>query len=148
MKNFIKKFKYILGIIILVLFALIVNNNINENKKNEVVYDYFSTQINDINKLKNDEIIGYVYFARDTCPVCLEFNKNLEIEFKKNEDLVVFKFDTDYWRENEEFKNVLNKYNVSEVPMLIKINEDKSYKILKVEKVENIQIELNKFLYN
>jgi len=146
-----RNIKYILIIVAIFLGGLIINNYIEKNNENklsdEIVYDYFSTQIKDINDLKNDKIIGNVYFARDTCPVCLEFNKYLDVEFKKNKDLVLFKFDTDYWRKDKEFRTILDKYSVTEVPMIIRINKDKSYDILKINNQEKIQMELNKFLY-
>lgn len=159
--------KYILITVlpIIVFLSIIINKNtivdgnINDYQENlnivnediqadEVVYDYFTTKIEDINKLINDEIVGYVYFARDTCPICLKFNENLEKEFKQNENLLIYKFDTDYWREDKDFRNILDKYAISEVPMLIKINEDKSYQIFEVNDVEKLQSELNNFLYN
>lgn len=93
----------------------------------ETIYDDFTTPINDINKLVNDEITGIVYFGRETCPFCLELNALLKQEFEKNEDLVIYKFDTDQWRESDNFQNILNKYNIKDVPAIIKINKDNTF---------------------
>lgn len=122
---------------------------VNEQNTEEV-YDEFTTEIEDINKLINLEIIGYIYIGRDNCPVCLYFNRFLKKEFEINENLLVYKFDTNYWRENESFQEVLDKYGVTNIPTLIKVNEDKSYKKFEVndESDEEVQLKLNEFLYN
>lgn len=120
-----------------------------DNYANEVVEDYFTTKIDDINKLLNDDVIGYIYFGRDTCPNCLNFNRFLEREYNKNEELLIFKFDTDFWRENEFFRDVLNKYGVSGVPTLMKVNRDNSYLVFNPigENEDDIQTNLHNFLY-
>lgn len=162
--------KYILGVLLFIsIVSLIVIKNDNifvDNMKNyhqkpytvkndiqtdEIVYDNFTVKIDDINKLINDDIVGCVYFGRDTCPECLEFNKYLQNQFNQNINLLVYKFDTDKWRSNENFKNILNKYNITKIPMLIKINNDKSYQIYEVDKVDNekkAESDLNNFLNN
>ncbi|MBU3106112.1 thioredoxin family protein [Clostridium gasigenes] len=155
----IGKYSLIILLSISVVLSIIIYNTTNHHQDkqnmvnediqtNEINYDYFTTKIDDINKLINNEIVGYVYFGRDTCPLCLEFNKNLEKEFNQNKNLSIYKFDTDYWREDKDFKNILNKYSISEIPMLIKIDKDQSYKIFIVTNVEETQSELNNFLYD
>lgn len=148
----------LLIVLIITFITLIgISKNINKDKKyntnkevqtDKEIYDYFTIKIDDINKLINDEISGYVYFGRDTCPICLYLNKFLEKEYINNNDLLIYKFDTDYWRENKSFKDILNKYNISTIPTLIRINKDQSYEILEFhnENEEQIQLELNNFL--
>lgn len=151
-------------IIGLLSLSLINNNNISidNNTKHfqeqktiiqdvqidKIVYDNFTTKIDDINKLINDEIVGYIYFGRDTCPACQQFNKFLQKEFNQDKNLLVYKFDTANWRSNEFFRNVLNKYNITEVPMLIKINKDKSYEVFKSKNENELQLNLHEFLYS
>lgn len=152
-----KKHIILLLLILLIITSIFVSKTItktyyvNKEEQNvEEVNDYFTTKINDINKLINDEITGYVYFGRDTCRVCLYLNTFLEKEYNENSDLLIYKFDTDYWRDNENFQNVLDKYSVSTVPTLIKINKDKTYEAKKFdgENEEEMQLELHEFLYN
>lgn len=114
----------------------------------EIIYDDFSIQIDDINKLLNNEIDGFIFFGRDTCPFCLNLNKFIKEEFENNEDLVVNKFDTDTWRKNENFQSVLDKYGVKKIPVLIKINADKTYITFESENVTSSEVQsaLNKFL--
>lgn len=121
-----------------------------EGQINDNVHDYFTTKITDINKLINDEITGYVYIGRDTCPICLYFNKFLEKEYMENENLLIYKFDTDFWRNDNNFNKVLDKYHISTIPSLIRINKDKTYEIkeFESENEEELQLELNNFLYD
>lgn len=106
------------------------------------------TVLDDIDKLINDKIVGYVYFGRDTCSACVDFNKNLEYEFNKNNNLTIYKFDTSYWKDNKDFKNVLNKYKVLLLPTLIKINDDGSFQVFEFDSSKEVQLELHKFLSN
>lgn len=162
MSNSIKKSNIliilVLGILIItcIIFNYIKISSLN--KKNvqleeeiiEEAYDTFTIKIDDINKLINNEIQGYVYIGRETCPICLYFNKYLKNEYNKNNELKIYKFDTDFWRDNEKFKSILNKYNVLSIPTLIKIDSSGDYKIFTCdsENEEDIQTALNNFLYN
>lgn len=87
--------------------------------------DDFSVQINDIEALLNGEIVGIVYFGRDTCDFCLTLNAILK-EYV-NEDLIIYKFDTDIWRNDDRFQSVLDKYGIKSVPALVSINKDKTF---------------------
>lgn len=149
---------YIIILLVIILMITFVNSSKNINKisytKKELkidedVYDSFTNKITDINDLINNEIYGYIYFGRDTCPICLYINKFLEEEYVENEDLLIYKFDTDYWRNDENFSNILNKYKISTIPTLIRINNDKSYETLEFHNnnKEDIEVNLNDFLY-
>ncbi|MGL4760040.1 MAG: thioredoxin family protein [Sarcina sp.] len=132
------KNKYIaINLILLTVFLLVMYKNntsliTNKDSLNEVS-DYFTSPIKDITTLLNDEINGYVYFGRDTCEVCLHFNSYLEKEFKKNQDLMIYKFDTEYWRPNDNFQKILNKYNITTIPSLIKISTDNHFSKLNLK---------------
>lgn len=162
----IMKIKYIVIVIVLLSIGLtltlvietrgasIVNNKNKENEltlkiDNKVVYDNFTTKITDINQLIDKNINGYIYFGRDTCPKCLDFNNILEKEYSINKDLLIYKFDTDYWRKDKNFKNVLEQYNISSVPILIKFKDGQIKKTLDIDfdkkNVEEIQKELSSF---
>ena len=88
--------------------------------------DTFSQQITDINSLINKDIIGLIYFGRDTCTECLALNQILDLIAAETEDLVIYKFDTDFWRDDESFDAVLNMYSIDSVPSLVYVSEEKS----------------------
>jgi len=46
---------------------------------------------------------------------------------QSNPALIIYKFDTDTWKQNEKFQNVLDQYHVKGIPQLIKINADGSF---------------------
>ncbi|AZK45106.1 hypothetical protein [Paenibacillus lentus] len=90
-----KVYMTLLPLLIIVLGSIVIEKNISRDfgakesvQVDEDINDYFTTKIDDINKLKSGEIIGYVYFGRDTCPVCLYLNKLLEKEYEKNGELL------------------------------------------------------------
>ena len=157
-KNSVIMFAISLPVVIFLYFSLLYNPEvqiINRTSYEDVeaqfeeVCDDFSMKINDIDLLVNDNINGIVYFGRDTCPICLHINKFLKQEFSKNNKILLNKFDTDQWRENEKFKIILEKYNIIQVPTLIKINEDKSYESLSFSSYEDddVEAQLKEFLY-
>lgn len=105
------------------------DNMRKENTTLEKICDDFSTQITDINLLLNNKIVGVVYFGRDTCPFCQVYNGLLKKELEKNNELIIYKFDTDIWRNNENYQLVLSKYEITTVPSVIKINMDNTFEI-------------------
>lgn len=90
----------------------------------ETVFDDFSIQIENIEDLLDDKVIGVVYFGRDTCPFCLTLNGILKAELNSIENIQIYKFDTDAWREDDRFQEVLDKYMITSIPALIRINAD------------------------
>lgn len=79
----------------------------------------------------------------------MKFNEFLKEEYIQKEDLLIYKFDTDYWRNDENFTTVLDKYKISSIPTLILINNDKSYETLEFNNNNENDIEstLHCFLY-
>ncbi|MCL1934781.1 MAG: thioredoxin family protein [Defluviitaleaceae bacterium] len=68
---------------------------------------------------------GFVYFGRDTCPICYRFFPILE-EIVNVEQIEVFYFDTDYFRENElltreELQELFKNYEITHVPIIIRL---------------------------
>lgn len=92
----------------------------------ETVFDDFSIQIANIEDLLDDKVIGVVYFGRDTCPFCLTLNGILKAALDSTENVQVYKFDTDAWREDDRFQEALDKYMITSIPALIRINADRS----------------------
>lgn len=114
-----------------------------ETKQNEqTVYDDFSIKIDDINLLLCDKVSGVIYFGRDTCSFCLAFNTILQNAYTNAKDIVVYKFDTDFWREDTNCQTVLEKYDIKSVPALIRINQDKSYEsFVPDEKADDAEVQ-------
>lgn len=132
-------------IVLIVIIAVTYTSAVNKAQViGEKVYDDFSVKIDDINKLIDDDIVGYVYFGRDTCPVCLHLNKFLKPLCNEN-DLTLYKFDTDYWRENENFNRVLEKYNIDSIPAIIELAEDRSYRSIAFTDDKKIELQLKNF---
>ena len=117
----------------------------------EFIYDDFTHKITNIDDLLNDKINGLIYIGRDTCPNCLTFNEFLQEEFDRNKNLLIYKFDTDYWREDERFQNILDKFEIEQIPVLIRVEYNKSYdEFLFDENIidkDTFQKKLNEFIY-
>lgn len=112
----------------------------------QIVYDDFSIKIHDLALITDENYSGYIYFGRDTCPFCLEFNKILKQELKDNSQLTIYKFDTDEWRETEDFQIILDKYEIEGIPALVKVETDKKLKTFSPEENEtNLQEALHNF---
>ena len=130
----------VLSFIIIVIATLFLLGIINRVKKptvqplpdEEKTYDTFSTPVNDIEALKNKEIVGLIYFGRDSCSECLTINQILGTVAKENNTLPIYKFDTDYWRENKDFEYILDLYEVSSVPSIVYVTEDKTFESLQI----------------
>ncbi len=121
-----KRILIMFGIFFCLLTSVLCTNTIYQKHANnsapniEGQIDDFSQPITDIDTLIAGTINGYIYFGRDTCPICKQFNVALSTEYKSNPNLVIYKFDTDYWRDNQKFQQVLDQYTIRNVPCLIK----------------------------
>ena len=66
----------------------------------------------------------YIYFGRPTCPECIEFESHLK-DFLKDNNQVVYYYNTSYWKSDGQFDSILSKYHVDSVPLLVKtVNGD------------------------
>ena len=131
---------FIISLIINLILSYVIYNQYN----NRIVIDTFTDKIYDIEKLENYELQGYILFGRDTCPICREFNKYLEEYVNNNPETKIYKFDTDYWRNHNKYKDILEQYKIDQVPTLIKL-VDKNIIVFDISKYENIQQGLNIF---
>lgn len=61
----------------------------------------------------------YIYFGRPTCPECLEFEPLLESVLAENQ-WIVYYYNTTYWKDSTKYDYVLERYQVNEVPLLVK----------------------------
>ena len=161
-----KKFKVISILVCIILGGILLSKEISLEKRldnvtlNENIVesvgeddtfnvgqvDDFSVPIESIDSLLNNQILGFVYFGRDTCPMCLQFNKALAIEVKKIPGVIIYKFDTDRWRENEKFQKVLDKYDIKNIPCLIRITNSHSFILGSGLSEEISQSDLHMFL--
>lgn len=116
----------------------------------ETVFDDFSIQIENIEDLLDDKVIGVVYFGRDTCPFCLTLNGILKAELDSIENIQIYKFDTDIWREDDRFQEVLDKYMITSIPALIRVNADFTVEQFVPDEAvsdEQVMQSLQKFLF-
>lgn len=134
---------------ILIVVSILLLNNKEEVKSNNLnkvnlnldtnEVDNFTEKIDDIDELLNFKIEGIIYFGRDTCPHCQNINKLISKELELSNELVIYKFDT-----------VLEQYNITSVPTLIKFNNGKIQKSISFDfensDLSEIQEELSKFL--
>lgn len=122
-----------------------------EKSTMETVFDDFSIQIENIEDLLDDKVIGVVYFGRDTCPFCLTLNGILKAELGSIENVQIYKFNTDTWREDDQFQEVLDKYMITSIPALIRINSDLTVEMFVPDEKasdELVMQALEKFLMN
>lgn len=61
----------------------------------------------------------YIYFGQPESPDCVVFEERLD-EFLRDSHWVVYYFNMDYWKEDSQYRNILNKYGVENVPALVK----------------------------
>lgn len=118
----------------------------NTNGLNEITSDDFSIKISDINSLITNNLTGFIYFGRDTCSNCLNFNTFLKDILIENKQISVYKFDTDKWRSHQQFQSILDNYNVSQIPTLVHVQEDGSYTTFELKDKREIKQELTDFL--
>lgn len=124
------------------------NNNLldYEDVNISVVSNDFLPQIQDINTLLNGDFTGFVYIGRDSCPFCLEFNSILKEFYLNDDEIKIYKFDTDFWREDYMFNKVLTNYNINSVPSLLRIDNNGEFEVLNVNLSEDdIIITLQEF---
>lgn len=93
----------------------------SESQIDSGIADTFTHHITSIEDLLEGRIQGIVYFGRDTCPFCFQFNKSLA-KVLENSTIDIFKFDTDKWRSNEHFDVVLEHFSVTSIPTLVRID--------------------------
>lgn len=119
-----------------------------EKSEEEIVYDNFTVQMEDINCLVEGDFCGYIYFGRDTCPNCLDFNAVLKNIVATENRIVIYKFDTDRWRQNENFQAILDKFSVLQIPALVRIDDDASVHSLTLEgqTIREMETNLRAFL--
>lgn len=103
------------------------DTDIYEIIEKEGIDDDFSVAISDDELLLNGKMEGFIYFGRDTCPFCRLFNKYLSLISKEDTNITINKYDTDQWRETDSFDEILSKYSVNNIPLLVKVDEDGSY---------------------
>lgn len=119
---FLKILKKIYIIFILIIFILIIfilNLFVFFKNKYETTQLIKLESIEETIRLKSE--LSVVYFGRETCPFCNDFIKKINNYLSLNRNKIYY-FDTDKFRNNDKFKYVLDLYEVSEVPDLVKLN--------------------------
>lgn len=129
LERLMRKSIVIILILTVLCFACGCQSKSAEIKNNDFengMPDTFSVPIDDIATLEDRKLVGYIYFSRETCPVCMIFNAYIDACLETSGNPVIYKFDTDMWRENEKFQAILDEYQVSAIPTLVRIYDDKT----------------------
>jgi len=100
-------------------YAFNIANKINEFINGRSVDNRFFVAIDDINYLINLNH-GIVYFGRPTCPACRQIVPQL-FSIANGKQTRVYYFNTDRWRGNNKFADVLSLFEVGSVPYMIEI---------------------------
>lgn len=122
-----KKKNYIFIFLVLMIPVLIIGYA-KENSKQKNLINTNLTLIEDVNFFNNNSNI-IVYFGRPTCPNCNMFTPTLEEVLKSRKEKIYY-FNTDYWRSDEKFEEILTKYSINSIPVLINIKDENSFEKL------------------
>lgn len=68
-------------------------------------------------------ILNIYLFVKNISGSGVTQNAILREETNTNPSIKIYKFDTDFWREDDMFQYVLDKYEITQIPVLLKINE-------------------------
>lgn len=69
-----------------------------------------------------DEEVAYLYFGRDTCPYCREFEPLMN-EAIQETGTKVYKYDTDDHKNDGDFQDILDASEVKTVPKLVRLEK-------------------------
>ena len=151
-----KKIKTLsVGSLLLVCIVLFKLNFVNSPIKNSNVDIHTSSDIEIYtNENTNFKIIddldffnkcndSYIYFGRPTCPDCNSVSPLIDNLININ-NIEMYYFNTDYWRDNEIFKNIIKDYEIQHVPYIIYVKDNKPYK--KLEFNEGVDFSNNNIL--
>ena len=108
----LKKARFLIGVVCIVLLLCAAGSPETNNSKgveDSIIgigdLEFFSEQGNYI-----------VYFGRPTCIDCVKFEPTLLAHLESTGHEVYY-FNTDYWKNNPEFEDILSNYQVDSVPM-------------------------------
>jgi len=119
LKKFLKNEKIICILItILLLFFICMCKGTSDAIKEIGLMDISSDRLL---KMLNEKESMYLYVGRPTCPDCEEFKPLLEDVISNN--FMVFYYNTDESREDENYEKLLVQLAIDAVPMLIEIKE-------------------------
>lgn len=85
-----------------------------------IMRGYGVVEIESIEYLQSIEN-GFVYFGRPTCSYCVEFEPLLRQAAEETQTRVYY-FNTDVWRSNPYFQDVINQFSVEGVPYMVQIS--------------------------
>ncbi|MBC1973737.1 thioredoxin family protein [Listeria booriae] len=64
----------------------------------------------------------YVYFGRPSCEYCQDFKPKLESSLKKTGTQALY-YNTDEHRQDKDFTELMEKFDVTKIPYLVKIKD-------------------------
>lgn len=137
-----------IGGVILVALFLLINNRVDrfEVMRSEVdETEKGAFQFSDsshLDTIRPEDVIaleeGIIYFGKETCPQCTTLESYLVKCFASlEEDFRIYYFNTNTWREDVLFDDVLKKYHVNGVPYIIYIKDGAVFQVLQISDLDD-----------
>lgn len=122
----------ILSLIVFILIGVFSQKAKERAEKEREIKNYESSvskyeQISDLQFLNNDKTLeGFVFIGRKTSSSCRLFVKVInEITFEK--EIKIKYFDTDKYRNSKYYDEILEKYQIDQVPYMVLVKKDGSF---------------------
>lgn len=131
-KNEKRNLIIILSLIVFILIGVFSQKAKDKAEKEREIKNYESSvskyeEITDLQFLNNDKTLeGFVFIGRKTCSSCRLFVKVInEITFEK--EINIKYFDTDKYRNSKYYDEILEKYQIDQVPYMVLVKKDGSF---------------------
>ncbi|MBC1501876.1 hypothetical protein HB943_14845 [Listeria weihenstephanensis] len=111
----------VLLLVAVLVFSLVACHS-ETSKSGEIVPIEKSAAVLDLFKDNDSKEVKYIYFGRETCDFCKKLTTDLKDTLKKK-DVSILYYDTDKHRLDKDFQNVIEKYQLVEVPYLVKMKQ-------------------------
>ncbi|MET3617963.1 thiol-disulfide isomerase/thioredoxin [Peptoniphilus olsenii] len=132
LKKDLQKLKIVLYVFL--IFLLVFNFYLN-TKVNKSISEYKIGSVNSTNLINIDKnYVGKIYFYRDDCPACEQLTEKIK-DYNKKRERKILMYNTNVSSSIK--KIVIEKYNVSYVPMVIEIDDKGNTKDITAEFIKN-----------
>ena len=84
-------------------------------------------------------LTGFVYIGREDCIGCKALAQGLT-QISKENDIKISYFDTKKYRDSKSYKEIVDKYQIEQVPDFLLVKKDGTYEKFGQENIENEEI--------
>lgn len=122
----------ILSLIVFILIGIFSQKAKEKAEKEREIKNYESSvskyeEITDLQFLNDDKTLeGFVFIGRKTCSSCRLFVKVIN-EITYGKEINIKYFDTDKYRNSKYYDEILEKYQIDQVPYMVLVKEDGSF---------------------